>query len=401
MKKLNLSTQTAIIGLFISATTFFSCSSSDEKKDAQNGSTTINLDQAYANRNEVPLSTFAEAVEYIPLETLEESLVGSNPSFYLTGNKIISVRFRQIYTFDSKSGSFIEEIRGYGEGPEDYRNTMPYLDFNHEDKVLYVTKKPALIRELNSKGEIIGEFELPSDENYVMGFSKLSNNLFVGYNANPTCEGKNRLTVFNEKGEVLKVFPNPLQCTHDMSRGISFDFSEGQFYRNKGKVYFKEVFNDTLFHVTKDSLTAHVIFDSKNKSIPYEDKTKYPTLESRADFLQPSVTSITEGHIFFHLTTKNQRFNGVINRETGETKLSDIGRTEIHGFVNDLDNFLPFVPQFSTDNNQLVGYVEAPDVLAWFKENPEKAAQLPERLKILGKMKPDDNPVVMIVDLKE
>lgn len=401
MKKLNLNTQITLIGSLTLLLFFTSCSSGTEKKANGSSLPTIDLVEAYDNRTEVSLSTFAEAVEYIPLETVEESLVGNYPSFYLADDKIISIVFRQIYTFDKKSGKFIEEIRGYGEGPNEYLSTKKSLEFNEEDEVFYVAKKPSLIWQLNSSGEKTGEFEIPTDENYIMGFSKLSDKLFVGYNANPTCNQKNKLTIFDSQGKILKTFPNHQSCIHDLSLGISFDTDEGRFYRDRGNVYFKETYNDTLFYVSDDTLSAHLIFDSKNQSIPYEDKTKYPTLESRANFLQPSVIDITQQHIFFQLTTKGQTFNGIFNKETRETLLSDIGRTEIHGFINDLDNFLPFVPQYATDNNQLVGYIEAPDVLAWFKENPDKAAQLPERLKKLGEIKADDNPVVMIVDLKE
>lgn len=400
MKKPKLSTLITLLGIYTFIFSVSSCSSGSNEEVNNSKIPSIDLVEAYNNRTEVSLSTFAESIEYTPLETNQEGLIGNYPRFFIANDEILSMAFRQIYTFERESGNFIKEIRGYGEGPDEYRNTRT-LEFNEEDNTFYVAKQQYLIWQLNISGDITDEFELPSDENYVMGFTKLSENTFVGYNPNPICEQTNRLTIFNSKGEVIKTFLNPLSCTHDMSRGISFNNAEGKFYRDKGNVYFKETYNDTLFHVSEDTLSAYIVLDSENKGVPYEEKTKYITSESTVDFLQPSVIDVTEQNIFFSLTTKGQTFNGVFNRETGETLLSDIGRTEMHGFVNDLDNFLPFVPQYATDNNQLVGYIEAPDVLAWFEENPEKVAQLPDNLKKLGDIKSDDNPVVMIVDLKD
>ena len=395
--------QKSLIALLFSAIFFITACGKNESENSSSIQSlkTIDMVEAYDNREEVPLSSFAKSIEYIPLETSDNSLLGGYPSFYLSNDTIITVAFRQLYLFNREKGQFMKEIRNYGEGPEDYSSTKPLLPFDEDKSTFFISKKGNLTWELNSAGKVISEFSLPSDENYVMGFTQLQKDLFVGYNANPVCDQKNRLTVFNSKGETVKTFPNPQSCTHDMSRGFSFDFYEGAFFRDQGKVYFKEEFNDTLFHVTPDQLRPQLVFNSQTKGIPYEEKTKFVTADLKADYFVTRVVDVTEKNVFFRLTTQGQTFNGIYSFETEETLLSDIGRTEMHGFINDLDNFLPFVPQYATDNNQLVGYIEAQDVLAWFKENPEKSAQLPDHLKKLGDMKPDDNPVVMIVDLKD
>ena len=383
-------------------TLVYSCTGDKEKsKISEDGPFKIDLVEAYSNRGELQLSTFVKSIEYISLEANQNALIDGYPSFYLTKDRIISSAFRQLYSFDRTTGRFLTEIKRYGEGPDEYRNTHPALGFNEEDSAFYVSKEPSLIWQLNQNGDVTDKIEIPTGQNYIMGFTKLSDDLFVGYNANPVCEQKNRLTVFNRSGEIIKAYPNPLSCTHDMSNGISFDSSEGQFFRDNGTVYFKETFNDTLFHVSSETISAHLVFDSKNHGIPYEDKTKFIEKESKYDRYQPAVVDVNNEYIFFQLSTKDQTFNGIFSKETREAQLSDLGNTEMHGFANDIDNFLPFVPQYATDNNKLVGYMEAPDVLAWFSENPEKAAKLPPELKQLGKLKMDDNPVVMILNLKD
>jgi hypothetical protein len=48
-----------------------------------------------------------------------------------------------------------------------------------------------------------------------------------------------------------------------------------------------------------------------------------------------------------------------------------------------------------------MGYTDAWKVEQWFKDNPEKAAQLPPHLKKLESLTESDNPVVMIARMKE
>ena len=52
------------------------------------------------------------------------------------------------------------------------------------------------------------------------------------------------------------------------------------------------------------------------------------------------------------------------------------------------------------ENNKLVGFVTAEDVLSWFDSNPGLASKLPEALKSISQIKPEDNPIVMIGKLK-
>ncbi len=400
MKRLKLSTQTAITGFFTLFLICSSCNSVSEKKAKDSSLPTIDLVEAYDNRTEVSLSTFAEAIEYIPLETVEESLIARGPIFQVTDENIIVSAHQQVLAFDKSSGSFLRKVGTRGEGPGEFRQVDRYFDEGTD--FTYVNASNGKHLALNAIGEIKHSLMVPSsDSTLVMGYAKINDSTFVGFHGNYNCNQKYKLVFFNESGEELKLTQNHKTCLIENPNSFFIFFNEGIFAKSQSQIFFKETYNDTLFQIVNMNLIPEATFNSGNKGIPYEERLMYNSPESKLEFFETRLLDVNPQNIFFQLMTQSQTFNGVFNRETGETLLSDIGRTEMHGFVNDLDNFLPFAPQYATDNNQLVGYIEAPDVLAWFKENPKKAAQLPDNLKKLGGMKPDDNPVVMIVDLKE
>lgn len=359
----------------------------------------LDLVEAYDNRDEVPLSLFANSIEYIPLETNKESLIGRGPIFQLAKEQIILSASNHVLVFSREDGRFIKEIGSRGEGPDEYRVIARY--FRENASITYV-KSNKYNFGLNIEGEIVDRIHAPYEDSVlVMNFVHLTDSTFIGFHGNYNCNQKYKLIFFKANGEITKTIENQFDC--ELKNPDSFHFlgREGQFPKYRDKVWFKESFNDTLFQVHNDYLAPKAVMNLGSKGIAYKDRINLSSAESQFDYFKVQILDITENQLFFQLSTQGQTFNGIYNFETEEILLSDIGRTEMHGFVNDLDNFLPFVPQYATDNNQLVGYIEAPDVLAWFKENPEKAAQLPDNLKKLGEVKSDDNPVVMIVNLKD
>lgn len=395
-----LHTQKFLIALLLSTIVFITACGKNESENSSSIQSlkTIDISEAYDNRDKVPLSLFAKSIEYIPLETNEESLIGRGPIFQATKEQIILSASNHVFVFSREDGGFIKEIGTHGEGPDESRGIDRY--FNENTSITYV-KSDRYHFGLTNEGEIVDCIYAPSEDSvFVMNFVHLTDSTFIGFHGNYNCNQKHKLIFFKSNGEIIKTIENQFPCELKVPNSFHFLGREGQFPKYRDKVWFKESFNDTLFEVHNDYLVPKAVINLGNRGIAYEDRINLSSAESQFDYFKVQMLDITENQLFFQLTTQGQTFNGIYNFETEETLLSDIGLPEMHGFVNDLDNFLPFVPQYATDNNQLVGYIEAQDVLSWFNENPEKAAQLPDHLKKLGDMKPDDNPVVMIVDLK-
>lgn len=381
-----------------------SCQSNPDKSESiveNKAPYTIRLAAAEEAKKEVPLSDFAKSIEYVRLESNEESLIGRGPHFYVAGDQIISSAFRQIQLFNKSDGSFIKEISSYGDGPDQYRNTLPWSHFNEKSGVVYVRDNRRALVGLSPSGEQKVKFQFPSgDSTLITGFYPLEPNLYVGFHSNYDCAQNLRLILFNSEGELVKSYKNHSKCINEHPDRFSFDSTEGSFYGWNNHAFFKETFNDTLFHVSKDSLSFRAVFENEGLSLPYEKKTSIITEEEREPYFSIWVLDETDDFIFFNLGYKGSTYSAYYNKKRDETKVAYRDGLDNHNFTNDLDEFLPFNPSYATDDGRLVGYLEAPYVLEWFELNPEKAAKLPPALKQFENMREDDNPIVMIVNTK-
>lgn len=381
------------------------CGSGESKKSLQAENKPpflIEVEKARDNREAVFLSDFASKIEYLQPETSDKSLIGRNAHFYLTSDYVFSTAFRQIYLFDRTDASFIREISQYGQGPDEYRNTYPYLHFNEAHQFTYVKNYRNKVIGLNASGGSDLELQLPMDDRtLVSSFAQLESDLFAGFHSNYDCNQGIKLVLFKRSGEVVKTYKNHLTCVNDDPGSISFDFTEGTFYNWNKEVFFKENYNDTLFQVNQDSLRVRAIFNTGENSMPYEDKKKMVTDGSWKAYFSISDLDETNNYVFFTMNFRGEAHSGYYDKTRNITKLADLKDSKDNRFSNDLDGFLSFKPLYATEDNKLVGHIEAPDVLGWLEDNPEKAARLPAHLKRFENIKEDDNPIVMIVSLKD
>ncbi|GAB5527289.1 MAG: 6-bladed beta-propeller [Roseivirga sp.] len=362
----------------------------------------IEVEKARDVREAVFLSDFASKIEYIQPEVSKQSLIGRNAHFYITADHLVSTARRQILLFDRESGSFLKEVGKYGQGPDEYRSTYPYLHFNETSKATYVQNNSRKILGLDASGNTVTAFQLPMDDNtLVSSFVQLAPDLFAGYHSNYDCNQDIKLVIFNENGEVIKTYKNQLTCVNHEPGSIFFDLSEGTFYNWNKQAFFKESYNDTLFHVSREALQTWAIFDCGESSLPYEDKTKDLQSDPSQTYFSISDIDETKDFIFFNMTFRGETHSAYYDKVRDITKVTDPMDSENHRFLNDVDGFLPFRASYATEDGKLVGYMEAPEVAQWFEDNPEKAAKLPANLKRLESTSDDDNPIVMIVSLKD
>lgn len=383
----------------------YACGSNESKNkttEANEPPYLIKVEAAEKEKGEVFLSDFAESIEYVQLETSEETFIGRRAHFYLTQEHVISSAFRQILLFDKADGSFIQEIGKYGQGPEEYSSTYPNLHFNEKEEVTYVRDNKREPWGLDASGNIKVKFKFPADDqNLVSGFIQIEPNLFAGYHPNYDCNQELKLVLFDKEGKVVKTYKNRLSCINPEPGAIFFNVGGGEFYHWDDRVFFKENYNDTLFHVGVNSLDVQAIFDCGEYSVPYEDKIGLSDKsKSQKHFLVSDPDEIP-GFIFFKLDFEGKTRSAYYDKTRNTTKMAFRQEEENSRFSNDINDFLPFSVDYATEDGKLVGHMEAPDVLEWFEMNPEKADKLPSNLKRFANIKEDDNPIVMIVSLKD
>lgn len=215
----------------------------------------------------------------------------------------------------------------------------------------------------------------------------MNDSWIVGYYSNILGIETKLLTIFNQKGEIIRTFPN--KNVYPKQPLKMLDLTEGRFYFIDNSTYFKERSCDTVFRVNEKSLTPHLIFEMGKYTVPY--KYKWLTFEERqkADYI--IVNKIFENSSFVYILAekKSADYFAFYNKRTGKIAVN----RNVEGIPNDIDNFISFYPEYMDEDGNLVEIIDATKISSWFKENPLKIS---ERIKALSNVDISQNPIVVI-----
>jgi len=391
---------------------------------------TIDVEKAFNNPCDIFLSDFAEEIEYIPLETIRECVIDRWLNVFATDRYIVAIAFRQYYLFDRKTGKFIREIGRYGPGPNEYGGTTSAVPFDEERHTIRASLFDAQKGiEYDLDGNVVRSLNFPpmtKEQKYHMwwGIVPLDDKYLVTYAMNHSGNEPYKLIVFDEKGIIYSRFLNHHTYEKNPKRAGSFSLEAQVFYKWKNNVFFYENCVDTLFQVTKDEIIPYYHFHLGKYNPPYSEKDNLPwgnpqpgdispfgDNRMRDNFFYFETINESEKILFFSfmygkrnpITRFQPRYFGYYDKELYITKISKIDQMEISPVINDLHDFAPLHPNRWSINKsgEMVAYMEAGDIEEWFEEHPDKAKKLPEHLKKLSKLTSEDNPVVVIVKLKQ
>ncbi|NVK85611.1 MAG: 6-bladed beta-propeller [Cytophagia bacterium] len=375
---------------------------------------TVEVAQAYKDRDRINLSNFAESIEYIQLETNEETLLSYPTVRGIQGDSIILVKSRtRICIFDRATGKYLYDVGHMGEDPTSFTSTNN-LGFNNLNGNVFATRKWNLIEFSLKTGQVVNQVPEPDLSQYgpIKTFKIgergsmtsqinyrewMDEGYLAGYISNHAGDETMKLIIYDTKGGVKKLFKNHRTYERVQSQMIKSTISS--FHSYGGKSFFKEHFSDTLYSFNLERMTPEFFLNTGKYSPPYERQDEL-TSEQKSNLMFINAIEQDNTNLYFQLEYKNKWRVGLFNKKTNQTFISDPESDELNGFYNDLDNFVPFVPKFRTQEGYLVGTISAEDVYTWFQENRSRANKLQDHLKKFRNIDPEDNPIVMIVKPK-
>ena len=345
-------------------------------------------------------SDFFSSLEYIQLETNSECIINNDPRFYVLDNYIIVMAYRQCLLFDRQTGNFLREIGNYGKGPEEYNRTLYGYIVNEEKQTLYAGGYNNLI-EYSFSNTMIGRIPLiiPASVCYI------EDNLWVQSIQNIDGKNPNRLLFFDRVKRIDSVANHNFFEIKDF--GMYIHTYEDWFYRFDNHIYYKNLFNDTLFHIVKNIIQPHYIFDTGKHSPPYDLKSNPNNVfEQLYNYYQIYPILETDPFIFFsvHYEKKDSAFlYDKHSKKTVKLKNGEKGK----GFHNDIDGGLPFWPDYVNNRQELISHYWPFDLKETMFDYEIHSYSIRnneahEKLKrMLNNLKENDNPVVVIARLKK
>ncbi len=372
----------------------------------------IDLSGALKSEAAVLLSTIADNIEYVPLETTPECVLGDYRNIRAEVLKeyiVVSDKHQMddvpLKLF-SRDGKYIGEIGAIGKGPNEYQRILGYSFLENLDRIYILNDNPSKLLIFNFKRQCIGSIPLPRSAAKVIALNPDR----IGILYLPFTEIPNETARFewiDNTGKVLKSVP--LYQGRPKDGGGAFA-PRAQLKIIGDDVHFVEQPFDTAYRLNPDKGFQPIwTFNLGADKIPREISTDVRRIMEEArpySFIRTAVE--TPKYYFISIVQRQQIRNLYYNKKDNKVtclKINDPFKKFFDaslGFVNDLDGGLPFWPN-SGSESQLIS-VTAPEILkAVFQDKPATTLKLkrPELrgklFKMVDQLKDDDNPVVVIV----
>ncbi|HCI55157.1 MAG TPA: 6-bladed beta-propeller [Bacteroidales bacterium] len=354
----------------------------------------LNLSSAIGTLENITLSAFVESVTYIPLATTYDCLIDKNPKVYVTKDYIVTVTFLRCLVFNRKNGEFIREIGSYGRGPGEFQNARGFL--NEHIPACYFNGWNGNLVKYSIDGAFRGNVRIPGfKDNFdslslPMNYSYLNDSIIVCDLLIASGIEPNSLMIFNEKGEALKIFPN--RNILETKRNFVLRTGETSFYHFNNNLFFQSMYNDTVFRISIDKITPYFILNRGKHSPPFESKWWSFDKQLQSNFISQPVYLENERYISFNFYLSKNKYFALYDKSLKLLKVADNNS----GIKNDIDGFMNITFDSMNWEGELIGILQANELVSWIEKNPEKFKKLNPALQKLGNIGMWDNPVVII-----
>ena len=374
------------------------------------------------------LSDYAQSVSYIPLETNDSVLIGSIGSVLIQNNAYLIKTYQpgqsaQCLLFD-KTGKFVRQIGTYGQGPKEY-TFINYMDLHPAVNHIFLDHRERYI-EYGLDGDVQKIIRTPicPGKTRCWDVVQMSDSTYLSTLVSPTGR-EYKAILFGENGNTIKLYPNYF---HREKIGIdkkSFGGSrDGKIYRYKDQIRYWRSWDDTIFTFDRNQdIQVAYRFDLGKYKAPMEWMSSYRKDYDITNYVYPQGILESDRYLFLNFacgrnapekfeyvlegstpmgrrkrSLVNVSVYGLFDKQTGDLVLLNqpIKRKQL-GFRNDLDGGPIFWPKYISPDEKMITWWPADQFLEIYGALPNPSAEL---RAVAKKLKPDDNPVLMVVQLK-
>lgn len=333
------------------------------------------------------LSSMLSYLEFVPLETRDDCLIGRIDVVKKRANRYYVLSQSLLYIFD-EDGKFLSKINNVGQGPSEYK---AICDFDADAEQVYLLAPDKLMYygfDGNLRKEVAVEL--------AWGTIRRIKGGFLGYAGKPMSDG-NGLVYMDEEGKVLKS-AMPLDEHSGSSLRIDWPaYKKGHYIHQVSRSNELYVFDADA----EEFYTMQAIDDGKVLSADeYADESK--TVKSRSDI---------EGVSLFGFTgSSSQLIWAVMEKKNVSLCVYDEQKKTAFRFsLLELKDDVTFAENFEgmmlmgvlayndSDDDNLVSYVDA----GLLREvEPAKDSKFAAAYKKLKDLPEDSNPVLVLLKFK-
>ncbi len=361
-------------------------------------STEIILNPQNTIDKQVVLSDLVDELIYIPLDN-KVIFPGIMP--IQIGNNCIVIGTNEGFLRYDREGNFINRIGRHGRGPGEYQFTLHFA-MDSQSKNVYIYDNNKIIT-YTVDGKLIREFNItdfdgyPSQVFYRDGKIYLACNLMYG-------NAKYNWFIIDTLGNLQSFKLNKIPSFSSSIPGWA------GFFSIENELLYWNDYNDTIFLLHENSYTPAMYFAQGDFRKPYSRIAS----EDLWGYFNPRRFFNTKDYLIFSYLYNRHNHLTLVDKKDGDIFTLDKGTSGQRGYEpgikNDIDGGLGFYPYYSfteVGNTYLVtwyfayrlkSYVESEAFKNSTPKYPEKKKELEE---LAASLDENDNPVLMLVKLKE
>ena len=376
---------------------------------------------------EIGLSTVADSIEYIPLETTQGSLIKEVRQVVLADSFIFVLTNNKILKFNRK-GEFLRQIGSLGKGPGEYlgvRNIniddnrkILFIFSNYLRKLIKYTYNNAFISDIPLFVSDLASFVSFTGKNHFAAFG-------VWTPPDWKTEDMFLAAILDSSGRVIQKIDSPLRQFDNFVNRKDIQYP-GTFL----PTYFDSAAIclgygcDTIYTLTHHSIEPKYILNLGKYNAPADIKFGFgANMGARIRMSEKKYNYIfllhapieTREYLFLHFSLKGYMYLAAFNKFKGETtvfrKKGNVRNGVIVnvydiGFKNDLDGGLYFYPRWvNLKGDVWIAAYNSFELKSKLTKNQQSLnAKYPEKHKSLiqlaNKLNENDNPVLMIAHVK-
>lgn len=417
--------------LFVLILIFFSCDGNQrDVKEPTPKYSVIDVGSSVGKGRVVKLSEVASDIKYIPLETDNNSLVGSYPLAFYENDRIY-IRFSKIIKVFDKSGKFLFAFDRHGGGPEEYPASS-LVEIEHGSgnfRVEYQNGSNTIVKTYSREGEFIKDYTFPGITR-ISKTIKINPNLFMSQFSHIDNEEQEYIGfMYDSLCNIDAYIPTPVVLKNYKTEGDqTIKIGNRRIYmsgitihsylhsfKNTPRIY--TFLADTIYTYNRDSGFVPVYALDYGKYM--NDKVSLMDvgpITGKFINISPWLYIETENFLLLNFILRDFAHEpfvgktiqnvgkmrerrdsyGLYNKISGEFTLLNHPIKGIPGFKDDILKGPPFIPQYMSEDNYAVNLFHPDELIDYVAKNHVS----PELSKIASTLKESDNPVVVLVKLK-
>lgn len=341
---------------------------------------------------ELLLSSVANEIRYIPLETTPACFLSGCRQVRIFGGHIYVKDRKALYRFDM-DGSFVQQIGKIGNGPGEYGSAL-WFNFIASSNEIALYSYPS--GRVNIHDAVSGEFKRSFRPDFDSnGFAELQPGklAFLTWNSKQAKDPGNSSEIYicTLNGDIMDSIPDGR-----LPRSGNV-VSPNHYYVYDESLHYMEFFQDTMYTLSKDAKKeAYIAFGLENKVQRNELEIKRLIGEIQyPDFLHIGNVLENESSFYFtvemglRLNAENEELKFFYDKSSGQT----VNCTSV---INDLDNGMPFWPKSVYKDSVLIDFYPAIEFLEYFQTNFSDSERSDDLNDLINRVNVNDNPIVIL-----